>query len=301
MSIKNLLFAACIAALALKNAFAVGVTVNPGEFVVENLKIGQSYDISKMAQPFKIKYQGPNGMDMVIDVYPPNDPRPGYEPIPDKSWVKLDKEFYSALSGEEVTVIAVLTIPNDEKYLGKKYDVRLKVSARAKGEGWGVAVLPAVETRILFSIFREKGSAEDQAKFDQEILKTRNISFTPTEVVLNGVPVGRKVDIKKELKQSLKLTNLNDEPIRIILKCVLPKDIGLQIPGYESMPDKDMLTFAREKIKIGSNQVEEVKLYLNFPDKAEFHNKKFLVICEASIDSEVFATQYRTRLFITTK
>jgi len=300
MAFKKLLLAASVFTLLVKSAFAFGISVNPGEFVIDNLKIGQSYDISKMSQPFKIKYQG-LVHDMVIDVYPPGQARPGYEPIPDKSWVKLDKEFYTALSGEEVNVVAILSIPDDKKYLGKKYDVRLRVSMKERGDAPWVGVAPAVETRILFSIFNEPGTAEDQAKFDRELLKSRNISFTPTEIELFDVPVGKKVDIKKELKKSLKLTNLNDDAIKIILKSMSPKDIGLNIPGYESMPEKDILQFAREKIKIGANQIEEVKIYLNFPDKPEFHKKKFIGLCEASIDSAVFTTQYRVRLFITTK
>jgi len=283
------------------NAMALGLSINPGEIIVDNLKIGQSYDVSKLARPLTINYYGGMQNDLAMEVYPPKDPRPGYEVIPDTSWVLLDKDVYTALPGESVNVAVVLKIPNDEKYFGRKFDVRMRcvLKPRAQEEGVAFGLAPAVETRILFSIYKEKGSQEEQDRLEQVITKSRNISFMPTELIIKDVPVGRKVDVKKELKKSMKLTNLNDEAVEMEIKCIPPEGVG-GFPDY--LPIKDnMITLEKTKIKVKSNQVDDVKFYVNFPDKEEYHNKHFMAICEAAINTDVLKTQYRVRIFLTTK
>ena len=279
----------------------MGLSVNPGEFQLENLKIGQSYDLSKIAKPLLIRYSGAEKCDLVITIYKPPEPIAGYEVIPDTGWVKIDKDFYPALPGEDVRVAIVLSIPDDEQYLGKRYDVRLSVTARARVPQGKVGLNPAVATRIVFGIFKERGTVVEQKRFEEVLQMSRNISFTPTELYLDDVPVGKEVDVKKEFKKSMKLSNLNESAISLIMKCWTPKELGLDMPGYESIDDKSVVKISKNKIKVKPDKIEEVKLCLKFPDKKEYRGRKFLVICEASIDTDVLATQYRTRIFITTQ
>ena len=302
MFIRKYFLVLFILIITAANAMALGLSVNPGEIIVDNLKIGESYDIAKLAHPLLINYYGGAQMDMVMEIYPPKEPRPGYEVIPDTSWVLVDKELYTALPGEAVNVAVVLKIPNDEKYFGKKFDVRMRFLLKARGEGPGVSfgVSPAVETRILFSIYKEKGSQEEQDRLEEVIAKSRNISFTPTELILKDVPVGRKVDVKKELKKSMKLTNLNEDPIEMDIKCISAAGMSGGFPDFTPV-DPSVITVEKNKIKVKSNQVEDVKIYLNFPDKKENHNGKFMAICEAAINTDVLKTQYRVRIFIITK
>ncbi|MBL7069717.1 MAG: hypothetical protein ISS34_07665 [Candidatus Omnitrophica bacterium] len=49
---------------------------------------------------------------------------PGYEPIPDLSWVAIEKNYFKKVDpGESVKTDILISIPKDKRYAGKKYQV----------------------------------------------------------------------------------------------------------------------------------------------------------------------------------
>ena len=102
---------------------AGGLSSNWGEIVVENLEIGKSYDLNKYAgSPFTIVNNFESGVDLKLKVLLPQaqELKPGYEPIPDISWVKLEKEELKVGALKKEVVNVKLTIPKDKRYSGKK-------------------------------------------------------------------------------------------------------------------------------------------------------------------------------------
>ena len=288
---------ACIASEVL----GLGITVSPGDYALDNLKIGQVYDVSKMGQPLSVRYRGGKQMDISVTPAGTTTPAEGYEVIPDTSWVTIDRMVAPALPGETVEFNIVIAIPNDEKYMGKKYDARLNCALVPVQEPGTMGVVPGAQVRILMSVSGKAASSDEIEKLGRAIQKTRNISLSPAEMYLENVPLGKRINIKKDMKKSIKVANVNDETVRLKMTCQPASKAGLKINGYDEPPNADMLKISKDSVKLRGNQIEEVFLYLNIPDKPEFRNKKYIFVVDATVEGEVLRTQFRSRVMITTE
>jgi hypothetical protein len=75
--------------------------------IVTNTTEGQTLDI-------KIESERPVDYNLVV----------GYEPIPDLSWVKIEKDYFGEVGPKKsIDTDITITIPNDKAYYGKKYQV----------------------------------------------------------------------------------------------------------------------------------------------------------------------------------
>ena len=128
---------------------AGGLSSNWGEIVVENLETGKSYDLNKYSgAPFTIANNFEDSMNLKLQVLKPqpNEIKPGYEAIPDISWVTLEKNELNVGGLKKEVVNVKLTIPDDQKYTGKKYHVW--IWTYTSGQAMGVGL----KSRILFTI-----------------------------------------------------------------------------------------------------------------------------------------------------
>jgi hypothetical protein len=299
--LKNILSALFFIVICSLRVFGLGLSASPAAYNLENLKIGQVYDVSKMSKPISIRYTGDSPMDIFFDFYKPSDPREGYEVIPDTSWLQTDKLSYTALPGEDVQVYMILSIPNDEQYFNKKYDARMRASLRPRLEGGAVGAVPAVEIKVNFTIFGKQATANEAEAIQKAIEKIRNISLSPTELFLENVPLGKTIDPKSYFKKNVKLSNVNDEPAEFDLRLVTPKEAGLESKEYADIDDASALKLLKKRIKIRANSVQEIPIRISIPDNPKNKGKKYLFIVEAAITGEALTSQYRSRIFITTK
>jgi hypothetical protein len=146
----KLLYAFLISLVIAATVYAAGgLSSNWGEIVIEKLETGKSYDLNKYAgAPFTIVNNFDSDVNLQLKVLQPqpNELKPGYEAIPDVSWVKLEKEEINIGGLKKEVVNVKLTIPNDKKYAGKKYHVW--IWTYTSGQAMGVGL----KSRILFAI-----------------------------------------------------------------------------------------------------------------------------------------------------
>lgn len=79
-------------------AQAGGLAVSPGEVLIENLRIGQSYNMTReKGIPVSVTNTSSSPIELKIEalVPTPGEKREGYEPIPDPSWLKLGQDQFS--------------------------------------------------------------------------------------------------------------------------------------------------------------------------------------------------------------
>ncbi len=297
---KYRLFTAIALVCLPTKAFALGITVSPGDYTIDNIKIGQAYDLSKMSKPLSVHYRGGQQMDVSVSAVPPSMPKDGYEVIPDTSWVILNRNIAPALPGEVVEFNPVIAVPNDERYLGKKYDVRLNCAlVPIQGPGT-MGVVPGAQVRILFTVSGATAAPGEMEKLNEIMQRTRNISVNPAEIFLERVPLGKRIDIKREYKKSLKISNVNDDALRLKISCQPGEKAGLKIPGYDAVPDPSIMKISKDSLKLRENQIDELFLYLNMPDKPEYRGKKFLFIVDVEVDGELLKTRFRSRITVNT-
>ena len=106
---------------------AGGISTPFGKVVIENLDIGKTYSTSKLSNLFlRVRNNSETTIGLVMEILKPLPERKlpeGCEPIPDASWIRLEKYSFEIDPGEEARTDVFITIPEDEAHRGKKYVV----------------------------------------------------------------------------------------------------------------------------------------------------------------------------------
>jgi hypothetical protein len=108
--------------------YAGGLSSYFVETKLENLKPGRTYSVKNMTGKSLVVVNTTDNMtvDLAIEPEKPVDYNlvPGYEPIPNLSWVKIEKNYFKKVGPKQsIDTDIVLTIPPNKKYYGKKYQV----------------------------------------------------------------------------------------------------------------------------------------------------------------------------------
>ena len=133
--------------------YAGGLSTAFGELKVKDLKIGQEYSLEETADfPLIVKNTSDEVLELKVEVlYPkPKELKKGYQSIPDTSWITLGKTHFILKPEEEAKTDVIIKIPDDKKYLGKKFQVYLW--SRTIGRSLGVGL----KSRLLFTIASEQ-------------------------------------------------------------------------------------------------------------------------------------------------
>lgn len=128
---------------------AGGLSSNWGEIIFDNLETGKTYELNQYAAgiPFTIANNFENDVSLKLEVLKPEakELKPGYEPIPDITWVKLEKEQIKIAALKKEIVNVKVSVPDDKKYAGKKY--HFWIWTYTSGQAMGVGL----KSRILIS------------------------------------------------------------------------------------------------------------------------------------------------------
>src|SRR3989339_1621939 len=103
--------------LLVRQSYA-GVTAIFGDFILENLPIGESLNLRALKSvPFIIVNKGDVPVDGTIEVMVPTQKKlkEGYEPIPDPEWIKVVPNKMRLGPGERGVSDVIINIPNDPK------------------------------------------------------------------------------------------------------------------------------------------------------------------------------------------
>ena len=144
------LFSLILCALPYTHLEAAGLSTGFSEVILENLELGKVYSTKEVAGlPLVVVNTGDEAVDLKIELLLPQESelKEGFEPIPDLGWIKLEKtEFKNIKPDEAATTDVIITIPDDEQYLGKKYQVFIWSHTVGKRVGVGL------KSKLLFTI-----------------------------------------------------------------------------------------------------------------------------------------------------
>ena len=147
---------------------AGGISTPFGKVIVENLSIGKTYrtsELSRILLTVKNNSEATTGLEMKILKPSPERKLPeGCEPIPDTSWIKLEQYDFVIDPGEEAKTDVVITIPDDEAYMGKKYVVFI-LSRTTRG-----MIRLALESTLILGI---SGSKNQSAIYSNSLASHR--------------------------------------------------------------------------------------------------------------------------------
>lgn len=130
---------------------ASGLKVQPGGLLIQNVPPGVEFDVSKSAgimleifnnndgeHVYTITSKTPSQAGFSVTV--------GYLDIPDPSWFHYSKNEVRIPANGSASVRMLISIPNDERYIGKKWEVIIAVEGKSTGgETFALAAFPRIQ------------------------------------------------------------------------------------------------------------------------------------------------------------
>lgn len=118
--------------------YAGGLSSTFVEVKMKDLKPGKTYSVkAETNQSLVVKNTTEDiTVDIAVNPEKPVDYNivPGYEPIPDLSWVKIDKNYFEKIGpGQSAETDISITIPSGDEYYGKKYQVYIYSHTAGQG------------------------------------------------------------------------------------------------------------------------------------------------------------------------
>ncbi len=303
---RRLIAAAGVAAVlaagtaVVDRADATTISTNYAEVYVDNLKPGASYNLSEVADfPMWVGYRGDAPVELSVESVMPmeSELKKDYEPIPDPSWISVSQSGLSLLPDENANIDVTITIPNDEKYLGKKYQGYLKVSSvPQKGQENGVAVALALKGRVLFSIAAKPATEEEMRELKKKKARaSQGVIITPERFAVELAGGLSKAVVTEDVP--LKIINSSREKVAITIEAVEPDASGVSLPRGYAKGNREDVVFSRKKLSVKPDGIENVEIQLN--SKGTEVEKSFYVtrvsIKSSTLDVVKFVKIYADR------
>ncbi len=277
-----------------------GLSTKFAEVEVKNLKIGLSYSLLKTVNlPLRVSNTGSEPMELKVTVVAPKagEGKPGYEPIPDTSWITLARSTFTVFPNMDAATDVFIHIPNDPKLLGRRFIAYLWTESQNKGF-LGVGL----KSRLLLSISSEKPTAAElKKKFIETGTANLNFSFAPMEVMAGNVPTGKTVKLSK-FKADLKLANPNEAAYHFRLTPVGLWETSISVPsGFVPAPDPKWLIAPKPVFVAEPYSFNPLGLKVRIPNKPENRGKSFMLILRAEILEQNAPDYAYAKIFIRTK
>jgi len=131
------------------HADAGGLSTTFSEVHLNHLKAGGEYSMEEAVQfPLVVHNSSDEEVELVVEVLYPTEEelKEGFEPIPDISWIRLKREYFTMGPGENAKTDVLIKIPDNEQYSGKSYQVYLWSHTIGRSLGVGL------KSRLLFTV-----------------------------------------------------------------------------------------------------------------------------------------------------
>lgn len=279
--------------VAPQPAHAAGLTSAFAKVSVDHLQPGRTYKASKFFQAIVVVNvsDDPRTLTMELLRPKPGDLDPGYEPIPDVTWAALEKDRFNVEAWGEAVSDLYLTIPNDKKYLGKKY--QLEVWTKAHGGG-NIAV--GLIHKLLFTV-----AAEVDPAAGKEPEKALPFKLEPFEYFAKNVKFNRPIDLYEQSGTALVLKNPNSVDCKYRIE-ELPYDRApvQRTNDYEPVPEMGWLNLGDREFTVKAKSELRIPLKITLPRNPKYRNKNYLLLIRATALSSTAPFSVISRLYITT-
>lgn len=301
---RNVIFTCVILLFLINVPFKVkagGLSTQLGEVVIENLQIGQTYNLKKLINLQLIVTNASDyAVELKMEVLSPDksELRQGAEPIPDTAWVKLSQNFFKLSPNGKAISDIILSIPDNNRYLGKKYQVIIWSHTLPGGSG-GMFVACGLKSRIILTLDKvRKAKSEAITSSDARI----DFKLKPEQIFLEKVELGRVYDVEKNTGIVLKVINPSErEQVFKLQSLKVKNSMATLVEEYQDAPDTSYLKFSENRFVLPPKGAKTIKIYLNFPQKKEYSGKKYMFIIHALAEGEKVTTGVYSRLYASIK
>jgi|CXWL01.1.fsa_nt_gi hypothetical protein len=295
------LIAIIVSLLTAASASAAGMRTKFGEVVVSGVKIGQTYSLKELVNlPYSVVNTGADEVDLILDVIAVSSDtlKIGYESVTSTSWVTLNERLFTVAANREVSTDLTIAIPNDTALLGRRFQSDIWAHTRSSRGMFAVGM----RSRLLIHVDSTPPTEEEmKRKFVKKNLPALDFTLLPTYGKADGVPLGRKIDLRKEHKVGVKIINPNETALNFRLRSIPNWESLLKAPeGYEDAYNPQWLAPAGDIVKVEGNSISETGLFLNIPDNPMHRGKKFFFSVSVEILEAEIPMRVYYRLFVHT-
>jgi len=275
--LKRWITGLAVLALAGAGAQIVWATATPGKGIssdfgvvtLNNIPAGKAYRLT--ARPVRVVNDGSSSVDLKFEPVVPgaDEMVPGFEPIPDASWVGFAPDQFDRVgTGKSVSAVLTLSVPDKAEYAGMMYQVSLHLHTR-NDRGPAVGLKPKLCFRVA-----EKG-VEVSTQGSPEV----PITVGPPEIT-------GKTSYLAVPCEPLTVTNSSSETMRL--------ELGLGVhprgneplgggragampvrPGYEAMPDDISLVCYPAILELKGHSTGTVDVIAQLPSDGRYAGRKF--------------------------
>jgi len=280
-----------------------GVAVQFADVVLSKLEPGGVYNLLALrGLTFTVlnTYEATRDFQVLATVPLPGKLDKGYEPIPDTSWVKVVPDTFRLANREDIRCAIIISIPEDEQYRGRHFQVMLLTTVKPDPFAKGVSLVSQVEYRLRFSVGIEAPRTIEERRKKEKFLSL-NYRFEPESLYIRDVEAGREIKLGEEGIPALKLVNLGPEKVILRIKSVpCEKRFGI-VTDYERTPNPDFLKCSKGTIKVKSNRIVNAPLVLNIPDESEYRGKRYAFIVVAELRDTEVPLEIYSRVYVQIK
>jgi hypothetical protein len=280
---------------------AAGLSTGLGEVVVENLQVGQTYSLKELANlRLFVTNNSDDSVALKMDILSPDSSelKKGSRPIPEISWLKLSQNTFVLGPNEIALSDITLSIPDENRYLGEKYQVTIW-SHTVPGAGSGMSIGLGLKSRIIFTIDPERAPASEIVKSSDASVE---LTLKPEKMFLDDVELGKIYDLESREGSILTVSNHSGQERLLRLRSLTVSNSAATLTeGYEDAPDASFLRFNEDEFVLPPNGTKEVQVYLDFSKRTEYRSRRFMFVIHAYVVGEKVGTGVYSRVYASIK
>jgi hypothetical protein len=259
------------------SVMAAGLSTRFGEVTVTNLCIGHRYSMEETAKlPLAIHNTSSSTVELKVDPMLPteNELKRGYEPMPDLSWISIERDAFTIAPHEYGSTDIFVAIPPDEQFLGKKYQIF--IWSRTTGTSIGVGIKSKLLIDIASQTCEQVPSVKPHGDFDFVV--------EPHKLIVQNVKLGEVFDLERERGVALTISNTSAVTKKFSVRSIPVSESYADLPpGYDESPSPSFLNLEPgPHIEILPDSTATVKMQLSLPMLPDHAGKNYLFIIEVA-------------------
>lgn len=290
-------FVLVLAAMSAILAQAGGISCHFAEIRVSNLKAGRVYVGSRdvTGEPYQVenKTDGPLDFQMVVRVPEPSQLVPGFEPIPDPSWITFEKAYFTAEAGGLGKTDFYISVPTGAAHVGKNYQVQLGVQTF----GGPAFVQMGLMGRALLSV---TGDAAPWTEAERRAnLFSARMTFTPSAQLAVLPSSSTRVALDQLFDHPFVVRNDGDYPLHVRVEPVALKESYVYPPPeFAPAPPKLTVKLQSRRFVIPPHSEKVLSGVVRIPKSLLGKTGNYYVVIRAVSEKTPGTVEAYTRLFL---
>lgn len=271
------------------------------DVIMEHVQPGKVYNLRTMRNlPYRVENRSNGEVELVVEPEIPSKDqlKPGYEAIPDPSWVKLVPRRLKLAAGEEGLVDVILQVPEGQDYVGHHFQAHITATTPEPppGDVTALSFGIALSSRLRFSV-GTAGPEEIRRLQKKGIYQMLNFTLEPDVQYVPGyIDIGKSIDLSEK---GVRLSLINRSPQNLNFKLMsvhAPGGMGAA-NGYE-IGDPKWLKVDSETLKVPGDSIKSTGLHVQLPNDPALRGRRFMLVVQAGLVGRDIPVEVYSRVYI---